>query len=117
MTHLIYPRVSEKAYMQASDSNVYTFVVPANMNKMQIKKAVQNEYEVTVTDVTVSVLKGKNKRFMQKRGRQSTGKRQDIRKAYVTLKDGDVIPVFAGSEPETTAPVISTAKKANKESK
>lgn len=117
MNHLIYPRVSEKAYTQASNDNVYTFVVPANMNKMEIKIAIQKEYEVTVTDVTVSILKGKNKRFMQRRGRQSTGKRQDIRKAYVTLKEGDVIPVFAGSEPESIAPVLPTAKKAKKESK
>ena len=117
MNHLIYPRISEKAFNQAEKSNVYTFVVPFDMNKFQIKDAVQKLYEVTVTDVKVSILKGKNKRFMQKRGRQSNGQRQDVRKAYVTVKKGDVIPVFVGSEPEPTAPVVSSTRKTKKETK
>lgn len=119
MNHLIYPRISEKAFNQAEKSNVYTFVVPFDMNKFQIKDAVQKNYEVTVTDVKVSILKGKKKRFMQKRGRQSLGQRQDIRKAYVTVKKGDVIPVFTGveQEPSATAPVTTTSRKAKKETK
>lgn len=114
MNYLIYPRISEKAFAHASDKNVYTFVIPPEMNKFQVKDAVEKEYEVTVTDVTVSILKGKNKRFMQRRGRQSIGQRQNTKKAYVTLKKGDVIPVFAGAETETNAPVVTTKTKKEK---
>lgn len=111
MSHVIYPRISEKAFAQANDKNVYTFVVPADANKLQIKENIEKQYEVTVTGVNVSVLKGKNKRFMQRRGKQSNGQRQDIRKAYVTLKQGDIIPVFASEEPENNAPVATTTRK------
>lgn len=108
MSHVIYPRISEKAFAHANEKNVYTFVVPSDANKLQIKENIEKQYEVTVTGVNVSVLKGKNKRFMQRRGKQSNGQRQDIRKAYVTLKQGDVIPVFAAEEPESNAPVAKS---------
>lgn len=114
MNHLIFPRISEKAFMQANDKNVYTFVISPEMNKFQVKDAVEKQYEVTVTDVTVSILKGKNKRFMQRRGRQSSGQRQNTKKAYVTLKKGDVIPVFAGTETESNTPVVTTKSKKEK---
>lgn len=111
MSHVIYPRISEKAFAHANDKNVYTFVVPADANKLQIKDYIEKQYEVSVTAVNISILKGKNKRFMQRRGKQSNGQRQDIRKAYVTLKQGDVIPVFAAEEPENNAPVVTTTRK------
>ena len=108
MNSVIYPRISEKSFAQANDTNVYTFVVPASTNKIEIKNNVEKQYDVTVTNVNISVLKGKNKRFMQRRGRQSNGVRQDIKKAYVTLKAGDVIPVYVG---ETEAqPAVSNKK-------
>ncbi len=99
MSRTVAPRISEKAFNQAGQ-NVYTFVVPKNMNKHQIRLNVESIYEVHVTDVNVSVLKGKAKRFMQKRGRQSLGERQDVKKAYVVLKDGESIPFFAATEAE-----------------
>jgi len=117
MNHIIYPRISEKAFAHASEKNVYTFVVPFNANKHQIKETIEKQYEVSVTDVNVTILKGKNKRFMQRRGKQSNGQRQDIRKAYVTLKKGDVIPVFVGEEPESAAPVVAAGRKSKKENK
>ena len=117
MNHLIFPRISEKAFMQANEKNVYTFVVPFDANKHQIKDSIEKQYEVTVTNVNINILKGKNKRFMQRRGKQSNGQRQDVRKAYVTLKQGDVIPVFASEEPESSAPVITTGRKTKKETK
>lgn len=117
MNHVIYPRISEKAFEHASAKNVYTFVVPSDANKYQIKDTIEKQYEVSVTNVNISILKGKNKRFMQRRGKQSVGQRQDIRKAYVTLKEGDVIPVFVGEEPESTAPVVTAGRKSKKETK
>lgn len=117
MSHLIYPRISEKAFAHANDKNVYTFVVPSDTNKFQIKDFIEKEYEVSVTDVNISILKGKHKRFMQKRGKQSSGHRQNIRKAYVTLKKGDVIPVFAATEPESSTPAVTANTKTKKEKK
>lgn len=96
MTLVITPRVSEKAYAAAAsvDNGVYTFVVPKTTNKHEVKLAVEKLYDVTVTNINISILKGKTKRFAQKRGRSSIGTRQSVKKAYVTLKSGDSIPVF-----------------------
>ena len=117
MNHVIYPRISEKAFAHASEKNVKSFVVPFDANKHQIKDTVEKQYEVSVTNVNISILKGKKKRFAQRRGRQSLGQRQDVRKAYVTLKQGDIIPVFSGEELESTPPVIATGRKTKKETK
>lgn len=111
MNSVIYPRISEKSFAQANVSNVYTFVVPEDTNKIEIKQNVEKQYDVTVIDINVSVLKGKKKRFMQRRGRQSTGVRQNIKKAYVTLKEGDVIPVYVG---EAEKPATDVKKKESK---
>jgi len=95
MTLVIIPRMSEKSFAAASQENgVYTFVVPKSTNKHDVKTFVEKLYEVTVTNVNISILKGKTKRFNQKRGRASVGTRQNVKKAYVTLKSGDKIAVF-----------------------
>ena len=117
MSQVTYPRISEKAYAHASQKNVYTFVVPADVNKFEIKKTIESQYEVTVTGINISILKGKNKRFTMRRGRQSIGYRQDVKKAYVTLKEGDSIPVFAAEEPEATVPEIATGRTKTKKEK
>ncbi len=112
MNYVIFPRISEKAYVQANLLNSYTFVVPADANKHSIKSEIEKEYDVSVLSVNISVLKGKNKRFMMKRGKQSNGKRANTKKAYVVLKDGDTIPVF--SEIEDDAPQAPVATKKGK---
>lgn len=91
------PRISEKAYNQADRNNVYVFVVPTSANKIEIKKAVETTYSVTVTNVRTMVQDGKQARSirLKQRGRYVMGRRSDIKKAYVTLKEGDEIPVFA----------------------
>lgn len=112
MSFVLTPRVSEKAYQAAGVENgVYTFIVPMSVNKHEIKSAVEKLYEVSVVDVNISVLKGKIKRFSQKRGRSSTGKRSDIKKAYVSLKTGDKIPVF---NPEADKDSTPSTVKGNK---
>lgn len=107
MTMIITPRVTDKSYAAASlENGVYTFVVPKDANKHDVEIAVQKLYEVTVTNVNISILKGKTKRFNQKRGRASIGTRKSIKKAYVTLKNGDKITVFnpeAAEEPKQVA--------------
>lgn len=96
----IKPRISEKAYNLSENSNVYVFQVPLDANKATIKQAVEKQFDVTVTLVNTTVTKGKTKRQFQKRGKASVGTRNDMKKAYVTLKQGDAIPVFTGAEEE-----------------
>jgi large subunit ribosomal protein L23 len=94
------PRMSEKAYNHSVTRNVYVFQVPLDANKSTIKQAVEKQFDVTVLLVNTTVTKGKTKRQFQKRGKANTGTRVDIKKAYVTLKEGDSIPVFSNAEEE-----------------
>ena len=83
MAVLVAPIVSEKATMVAVNSNAITFKVLQNATKPEIKAAVELMFKVEVKGVSVVNIKGKTKRF----GR-SVGRRDNIRKAYVTLKPG-----------------------------
>lgn len=94
-TLLLKPRISEKAYGQSMTSNTYVFVVPTDVNRTEVAEAVAAQFGVTVTDVNVLNVKGKVKRTVRKGGKQSRGKDSDFKKAYVTLKAGDSIAVFA----------------------
>lgn len=89
------PRVSEKAYMLSKDKNVYVFEVPDNSSKQEIAAAVKRQFSVNVTGVNVLISKGKQKRMMNRRGKATHGKRKDIKRAHVTVQEGDTIPVFA----------------------
>lgn len=93
-TIILKPRVSEKAYGQSITKNTYVFVVTRNINKHQIADAVAAQFDVTVTEVNVMNVKGKAKRTLTKR-KQLAGRDNDFKKAYVTLKEGDSIAVFA----------------------
>jgi len=83
MQVLVEPIVSEKATMVAEKSNSVTFKVLQNATKFEIKAAVELMFKVEVKGVSVVNTKGKTKRF----GR-SVGRRDNIRKAYVTLQPG-----------------------------
>ncbi|MBX4196958.1 50S ribosomal protein L23 [Candidatus Saccharibacteria bacterium] len=98
------PRISEKSYALSEQINTYIFDVPSNANKFDIAKAVAAQFEVGVTNVRLASVPGKSVRSYRNRGRKSiTGKRSDVRKAYVTLKEGDKLPIFAAIE-EAEAP-------------
>jgi large subunit ribosomal protein L23 len=98
------PRVSEKGYALSERINTYIFDVPSSANKFDIAKAVASQFEVGVTNVRLASVPGKAVRSYRNRGRKSiTGQRSDVRKAYVTLKEGDKLPIFAAVE-ETEAP-------------
>ena len=84
------PIITEKATM-ASESGAVVFEVAIDANKPQIKEAVEALFGVKVKAVNTSITKGKVKRF---RGR--LGKRKDVKKAYVTLVDGNTIDVTTG---------------------
>jgi ribosomal protein L23 len=93
------PRISEKAYAQSEQTNVYIFDVPAGANKHDIAKAVAAQYEVKVEDVRIAGVPGKSQRTYRNRGRKSIqGQRSNIRKAYVTLNENDKLPIFAALE-------------------
>lgn len=85
------PVVSEKSYDLLAD-NKYTFYVNPAANKIQIKKAVEEIFKVTVLNVNTLNVKGKEKRM----GR-AVGRTNDRKKAIVTLKEGDKIEVFEGA--------------------
>ena len=86
------PHISEKAYGQ-SQNNTYIFKVPTTANKQQITDAVTTQYGVKVEDVRVVIAKGKLKRSIRG-GKPYTGRRSDVKKAYVTLVEGDSIKIF-----------------------
>lgn len=101
MSFVLYPRVSEKAYAQATADNVYVFNVPLTANKIQVKKLVQSQYDVTVEAVNIVRMAGKAvNRAVNNRGQRSVGKRNDFKKAYVTVTKGQTIPVFTAAEEE-----------------
>jgi len=83
MQVLVAPVVSEKATMVSEKSNVVTFKVLQGATKPEIKAAVELLFKVDVTGVSVVNIKGKTKRFGK-----TTGRRDNVRKAYVQLKEG-----------------------------
>jgi len=83
MQVLVAPIVSEKATMVGEKSNAVTFKVLQDATKPEIKAAVELMFKVEVQGVSVANIKGKTKRFGK-----SVGRRDHVRKAYVTLKAG-----------------------------
>ncbi len=84
------PIITEKATM-ASENNAVVFEVAIEANKPLIKEAVESLFNVKVKAVNTSITKGKVKRF-----KGQLGKRKDVKKAYVTLEEGNTIDVSTG---------------------
>lgn len=95
------PRISEKSYASADKDNVYIFEVPKSANKHTITRAVESQFSVKVSDVRTVNVVGKPKRAVRKRQRPASGKRKDIKKAYVGLIEGDSINIFGNDEKKT----------------
>ncbi len=87
---IIAPVVTEKASLSGETGGI-VFKIAPDATKIDVKKAVEGLYGVTVEKVNTVNIKGKTKRF-----RGIMGKRNDIRKAYVTLKSGDSIDLGTG---------------------
>lgn len=87
---LVHSLVSEKSATGES-MGVYTFVVQAKANKIEIKKAVKDMYNVMPTKVRVLNVEGKDTRFGNKQGKRSSWK-----KAIVTLPKGKTINIHEG---------------------
>lgn len=95
---VIRPRLSEKAYGLSEVQGTYVIDVPAAANKQTVASAVKAQFGVTVVAVRIVNAKGKTKRTVRKGGRPVMGKRADVKKAYITLKEGDKLPFFAAVE-------------------
>jgi large subunit ribosomal protein L23 len=82
--------VSEKSYALL-DHGVYTFIVHPDADKIQIRRAVEQIFNVSVVKVNTLNRKGKRKRH---RRMPIFGKRADTKRAIVTLAEGQRIPLF-----------------------
>ena len=87
---IIRPVVSEKSYALL-DKNVYTFVVAPDANKIEIRQAVQEIFNVTVTNVTTMNRRGKRKR---NRRTNTFGQRATTKRAVVTVAGDGRIDIF-----------------------
>ena len=87
---ILSPVITEKATM-LSEQNKVVFRVAKDATKPQIAEAIENLFKVTVVKVNTLNVKGKTKRF---RGRE--GKRSDVKKAIITLAEGQSIDVTTG---------------------
>jgi large subunit ribosomal protein L23 len=88
---LLAPVISEKSY-GLIDENKYTFLVRPDANKTQIKIAVEKVFNVKVTSVNTLNRQGKRKRT-----RIGFGRRNDTKRAVVSLAEGDRIDLFGGT--------------------
>ena len=98
---LIQPLLTEKITALREQSNTVGFLVHPDANKIQIKAAVEAQFNVTVEEVNVVVQQGKKARSIRlgnRRARPIIGVRKNIKKAYVRLKDGDNIKIFEEEE-------------------
>ncbi len=90
------PVITEKA-MSMSEHRQYVFEVDPNANKLQIKAAVEEMFEVEVSNVRTARIKGKVKKRFTKAGLQ-VGKTKLRKKAFITLKEGHSIELVSGAE-------------------
>ncbi len=108
---VITPRLTEKSYGLSQTARTYAFIVPGDANKITVKQAVEKQFNVTVENVNMLNVKGKTKRNYRKGGRNMLGRRSDTKRAYITIQEGDIIPVFAALEEENTDKSAKKEKK------
>jgi len=95
MSTQLAPLVSEKSVALAEAERTYVFAVPKNANKLQVAKAISEQFKVKVASVRTVIAKGKAKgRLVQRGAKRVSGKRSDIKKAYVKLAEGESIKLF-----------------------
>lgn len=98
LTMTLLPRMSEKAYSQ-SKNRTYVFDVPMSANKHSVARAVSKQFEVTVEAVNLLKVKGKAKRTIAQKGRKAIdGRDASYKKAYVTVVEGQHVPIFDAME-------------------
>lgn len=94
---IIKPLITEKSTHLAENPslNRYTFQVARSANKIEVKKAVEKQFGVTVLAVNTLIRPGKNKSRIV-RGRTTKGRTSAIKKAIVTIAEGETIEEFYG---------------------
>jgi len=111
------PRATEKAYTEES-KRTYMFYVPKSASKQEVARQISTAFKVTVVDVRTTVRKGKPTRFSRgKHAYPGTTFRQDHKVAYITVKEGDKIPVFEEEKSADAKADKKADKKAEKEVK
>ena len=85
------PLLTEKGTRLKEEGNQYLFCVAKTANKVEIKRAIEQLFRVTVLDVRTLQVRGKVKRLGRFQGR-----RPDWKKAVATLKQGDTIELYEG---------------------
>jgi large subunit ribosomal protein L23 len=94
MDIIVRPIVTEKMNAQTDSLKKYGFIVHKKANKVQIKKAVENLYGVTVESVNTMFYSGKRKSRFTRTGYVS-GRRNAFKKAVITLREGDSIDFYS----------------------
>ncbi|MBQ6375629.1 50S ribosomal protein L23 [Candidatus Saccharibacteria bacterium] len=110
--NILEPRATEKTYLEQT-KRTYVFPVDKGTSKQEIKKLVEKEFNVKVTDVRTLIRDGKKTKYSKgKHAYPGITFRQDKKYAYVTLAEGNSIKVF--EEPEDNKTSAKEAKKADK---
>ena len=91
---LVKPILTEKANAQQEKLRKYAFKVNRKANKLEIKKAVEDFYGVSVVDVNTAVIPGKNKTRYTKSG-FIQGQKPAFKKALVTVAEGESIDLYS----------------------
>ena len=94
MSIIIKPIISEKANYLTDLRGAYSFLVNPKANKIQVKKAIEVLYCVKVSDVRTMIYAPKVSSKNTKKGLQ-IGKTNKLKKAIVSLAEGEVIDIFA----------------------
>ena len=94
MQIIIRPVLTEKMTAQGEKLNRFAFIVDRRANKIQIRQAVEDMYGVVVTEVNTANYMGKAKSRYTRAGLLS-GRANNFKKAFVTLKDGDKIDFYS----------------------
>jgi large subunit ribosomal protein L23 len=89
---LVRPILTEKM-TRLQEVRQYAFEVPSSANKIDIERAVEKKFRVTVVSVRTQRIKGKEKVQLTRRGRFA-GRKRNWKKALVTLKTGEKIDFF-----------------------
>lgn len=94
MSVLVKPLVTEKMTDLSEKRGQYGFIVERDANKVEIRKAIEEQYNVTVTSVNTMVYAGKSKKRYTKSAILD-GRSNHFKKAMVTVAEGDIIDFYA----------------------
>ena len=96
---IIRPILTEKGNLLSETQNKYVFQVAKNTNKVEIKKSIENRFDVKVKKVSTINCKGKNKNMSVRSGGRvirTNGDKSDWKKAIITLIGGQKIDLIDG---------------------